>query len=202
MSAGQWGADQMGVAEALKDRPIIPGMQQGLELIWAFLGDHCPAELAAYEAAFPDRRLNLERVNMPAVAQLLRHKKALNAWVQFQAHTIPSHDFNGGLFNYTQQVKKHLAGAPADIHGARAKLVTSDALACAAKPDAEMIAKTGDRDLVRLCDETVFSPEIKELHVHHHSVMAIKYEGMSVEAFEAELSKLEQNYACKVEESL
>ncbi len=190
----------MGVSAALQDRPINPDMQRGLELIWAFMAEHCPAELAAYQAAWPDRRLNLERINLPGIAMLSRHKKALDTWTQFHAHALADTDFNSAVFNYTQQIKKHLAGEQCDVDDARRKLETSDVLAQATRPDEDVVAKSGSQDLVRVCESTVFSTERPALRAHHDRVMAIDFEGMSVETFEAALQKLDQDYAAQAGE--
>ncbi len=113
--------------------------------MWDFMSVTCPHELAAFDASFPDIRVNMERTHQPGISELHRHKRFRDEWVQLQAHSMVAQIRSGHLHSYCQARK---AGEHSDeVH---VKMLACQDLASKLKPSGGAFEKSKSGDLNRV----------------------------------------------------
>lgn len=190
----------MPVSPHLQDRPIEPDVAVGLELIWDFMSKTCPEELAAYEAAMPDHRADIERIKSPGLAGLPQHKAYSNDYVAFQAYGHAANTYNSVVGNYKMVVAMALGGEDADVEEARQKVRCLANLKAALRPYAEDLATSKSIDLRHYVEQLLHSENANALAECQARVLDINLDGMSKDDFEAAVKAIEAKVYADIEE--
>lgn len=178
----------MGGHPRFANRPVNPDMAEGLSLIWAHMGEHWPDELTAFEAHHPDMRLNMERMRLPVIAGLSRHKKHREAWIQLSAHGLVSDALSAGVSQYC---KARCAGEAASV-ALRSKIDACFALAERLRPSGRPFDDPKSGELHR---SFAMAQELRPpLLVRAERVMALSAD-LSAGAFAMALAEIDQDLA-------